>query len=372
MEESQKIDPRQNHFATRSCCRQPSLIHKNDNIFSHSCGKFDAYDWLDQIPLPASRQPFDCVEVRFKNNRKEFFRTNSDTQVHVGDIVAVEANPGHDIGIVTLVGEIVRLQMKRKKVDPAKDDVRKLYRKARLSDIEKWITAVEKEDATMFKTRSIASGLNLKMKINDVEYQGDDTKAIFYYTADERVDFRELIKILADEFKIRIEMRQIGARQEASRLGGIGTCGRELCCSTWLGNFSTVSTNAARIQQLSLNPQKLAGQCGKLKCCLNYEFSAYYEALKDFPSDDTVLQTKKGDAFIHKIDVFAATIWFAYKSDPNALMPIPLNKVKEVMAANKKGKMVPKLEDYVNNQHKKTEHENSMSQDDLTRFDKKK
>jgi cell fate regulator YaaT (PSP1 superfamily) len=321
--------------------------------------------------MPGNRVPFDCVEVRFKNNRKDFFRISPDTEVHVGDIVAVEANPGHDIGIVTLVGEIVRLQMKRKNVDHHKDSVRKLYRKARLSDIEKWITAVEKEDSTMFRSREIANGLNLKMKINDVEYQGDDTKAIFYYTADERVDFRELIKLLAENFKVRIEMRQIGARQEASRLGGIGTCGRELCCSTWLNNFSTVSTNAARIQQLSLNPQKLAGQCGKLKCCLNYEFSAYHEALKNFPPDDTVLQTKKGETFTHKIDVFARVIWFAYKSDPNVLMPIALDKVNEIIELNKKGKTVAKLEDYVQKQDKKPGYDTTIGQDELTRFDKK-
>lgn len=372
MEELEKITPEQNHFASRGCCRQPSLIHKNDDIFKHSCSKFDAYDWLEHIPLPGARTPFDCVEVRFKNNRKDFFRITTDTDVFVGDIVAVEANPGHEIGIVTLTGEIVRLQMKRKNVDSRKESVRKLYRRARLSDIEKWITAVEKEDTTMFRSREIANRLNLKMKINDVEYQGDDTKAIFYYTADERVDFRELIKIFAEEFKVRIEMRQIGARQEASRLGGIGTCGRELCCSTWLDSFNTVSTNAARIQQLSLNPQKLAGQCGKLKCCLNYEFSAYYEALKNFPPDDTLLQTKKGEAFINKIDVFAGIIWFAYKSDPNALMPIALDKVKEIIALNKKNKLVDKLEDYVQKQEKKTEFNNVIGQDELTRFDKKK
>ncbi|MDD2527837.1 MAG: regulatory iron-sulfur-containing complex subunit RicT [Lentimicrobiaceae bacterium] len=371
MEEPEKIAPEQNHFVSRGCCRQPSLIHKNDDIFRHSCSKLDAYDWLKHLPMPGNRVPFDCVEVRFKNNRKDFFRISPDTEVHVGDIVAVEANPGHDIGIVTLVGEIVRLQMKRKNVDHHKDSVRKLYRKARLSDIEKWITAVEKEDSTMFRSREIANGLNLKMKINDVEYQGDDTKAIFYYTADERVDFRELIKLLAENFKVRIEMRQIGARQEASRLGGIGTCGRELCCSTWLNNFSTVSTNAARIQQLSLNPQKLAGQCGKLKCCLNYEFSAYHEALKNFPPDDTVLQTKKGETFTHKIDVFARVIWFAYKSDPNVLMPIALDKVNEIIELNKKGKTVAKLEDYVQKQDKKPGYDTTIGQDELTRFDKK-
>ncbi|HOI87251.1 MAG TPA: regulatory iron-sulfur-containing complex subunit RicT [Lentimicrobium sp.] len=370
MEETENISPEKNHFSTRGCCHQPSLIHKNDNLYRSGFCKLDVFDWLDFVPLPEGNKPFDCIEVRFKNNRKDFFRIACETDLHTGDIVAVEANPGHDIGIVTLAGEIVRLQMKKRSVDPAKDEIRKVYRKARLSDIEKWITAVEKEDRTMFRTREIASGLNLKMKINDVEYQGDDTKAIFYYTADERVDFRELIKILADEFKVRIEMRQIGARQEAARLGGIGTCGRELCCSTWLNSFHTVSTNAARIQQLSLNPQKLAGQCGKLKCCLNYEFSSYAEALKNFPPDDTILNTRKGDAFAQKIDVFAGVMWYAYKSDPNNLMAIPVEQVREIIAMNGKGTPIDKLENYARKVEKKIDFENVVGQEDLRRFDK--
>jgi cell fate regulator YaaT (PSP1 superfamily) len=370
MEEQDKISPEKNHFISRGCCHQPSLIHKNDTIFKHSCSKLDACDWLSVVPLPEGHQPFDCIEVRFKNNRKEFFRSTCETDLHTGDIIAVEANPGHDIGIVSLTGEIVRLQMKKRNVDPKREDIKKVYRKARLSDIEKWITAVEKEDSTMFRAREIASGLSLKMKINDVEYQGDDTKGIFYYTADERVDFRELIKLLAEEFKVRIEMRQIGARQEAARLGGIGSCGRELCCSTWLSSFNTVSTNAARIQQLSLNPQKLAGQCGKLKCCLNYEYSAYAEALKNFPQEDTLLKTSKGDAFAQKTDVFAGIIWYAYKSEPNNIMAIPVEKVKEIIQINKKGKSIDKLEDYVTKIEKKIEFENVVGQDDLKRFDK--
>jgi len=370
MEKQDKISPEKNHFISRGCCHQPSLIHKNDTIFKHGCSKLDAYDWIGKIPQPESHVPFDCVEVRFKNNRKDFFRTGTDFDLHTGDIVAVEGNPGHDIGIVSLTGEIVRLQMKKRNADPKRDDIKKVYRKARLSDIEKWINAVEKEDHTMFRCREFASRLNLKMKINDVEYQGDDTKAIFYYTADERVDFRELIKLLAEEFKVRIEMRQIGARQEAARLGGIGSCGRELCCSTWLGNFNTVSTNAARIQQLSLNPQKLAGQCSKLKCCLNYEYSAYAEALKNFPSEDTQLKTLKGDAFAQKTDVFAGIIWYAYKSEPNNIMAIPVEKVKEIIQINKKGKSIDKLEDYVTKIEKKIEFENVVGQDDLKRFDK--
>jgi len=370
MEEAEKISPDKNHFVSRGCCHQPSLIHKNDTIYAHGCSKFDTFDWLQFLPVPEGQTPFDCIEVRFKNNRKEFFRSNAELDLHVGDIIAVEANPGHDIGIVSLTGEIVRLQMKKKGSDPKRDDIRKVYRKARLSDIEKWISAVDKEDATLLRSRIIAAGLNLKMKLNDVEYQGDDTKAIFFYTADERVDFRELIKILADEFKVRIEMRQIGARQEASRLGGIGTCGRELCCATWLSSFNTVSTNAARIQQLSLNPQKLAGQCGKLKCCLNYEYAAYAEALKKFPAEDILLNTRKGDGFPQKTDVFAGIIWYAYKSDPNNLLAIPVEQVKEIIARNKKGQAVEKLEDFARQIEKKTEFENVVGQDALNRFDK--
>lgn len=370
MEEAEKISPDKNHFISRGCCHQPSLIHKNDAIFNHGCSKLDSFDWMRFVPIPDGQPLFDCIEVRFKNNRKDFFRTTTDLDLHTGDIVAVEANPGHDIGIVSLTGEIVRLQMKKKNVSPNRDDIRKVYRKGRLSDIEKWITAVDKEDSTLFRSREIASGLNLKMKLNDVEYQGDDTKAVFYYTADERVDFRELIKVLAEEFKIRIEMRQIGARQEASRLGGIGTCGRELCCSTWLSSFNTVSTNAARIQQLSLNPQKLAGQCGKLKCCLNYEFAAYAEALKGFPPDDTILNTRKGDAIPQKTDVFAGIIWYAYKSDPNNLLAIPVEKVKEIIQKNKKGQAIEKLEDFSRKVDKQTDFENVVGQEALNRFDK--
>ncbi len=370
MEETDKISPDKNHFVSRGCCHQPSLIHKNDKIFHHGCSKLDTFDWMQFIPTPENHLPFDCIEVRFKNNRKEFFRSTADLDLHVGDIVAVEANPGHDIGIVSLTGEIVRLQMKKKNIDPRREDIRKVYRKGRLSDIEKWIVAVEKEDPTLFRSREIAAGLNMKMKLNDVEYQGDDTKAIFYYTADERVDFRELIKLLAEEFKVRIEMRQIGARQEASKLGGIGTCGRELCCSTWLSSFNTVSTNAARIQQLSLNPQKLAGQCGKLKCCLNYEYAAYAEALKKFPSDDTPLQTKKGEAIPQKIDVFAGVIWYAYKSDPNNMMAIPVQKVTEIISLNKKGQPIEKLEDYARKEEKKEDFESFVAQESLSRFDK--
>jgi cell fate regulator YaaT (PSP1 superfamily) len=238
-----------------------------------------------------------------------------------------------------------------------------------LSDIEKWITAVESEEQAMFKTRKIAVDLGLKMKINDVEYQGDNTKAIFYYTADERVDFRELIKLLAEEFKVRIEMRQIGVRQESGRLGGVGTCGRELCCATWLTNFRSVSTNTARVQQLSLNPQKLAGQCGKLKCCLNFEQEVYIDALKEFPNSEIILKTKKGEAIHHKTDIFKKIMWYAYINDESNLMAIPVKKIFEIIKDNGNGKFPEKLEDFAFSREQKIDFENVVGQDDLTRFD---
>jgi cell fate regulator YaaT (PSP1 superfamily) len=360
--------PEPNPFLSRGCCQTPNLYHKNDGVFQHRCSKFDSYDWVENIPMPENFKPFDVAEVRFKNCRKDFFRIPPDLELEVGDIVAVEASPGHDIGMVSLLGEVVRFQMRRKKVNPA-DELKKVYRKSRLTDIEKWVAAVENEDTTMFRARSLAEKLNLQMKINDVEYQGDNTKAIFYYTADDRVDFRELIKIMADEFKVRIEMRQIGARQEASRLGGIGSCGRELCCSTWMVDFRSVTTHAARIQQLSLNPQKLAGQCGKLKCCLNYEFETYVDAMKNFPSVELVLKTKKGEGVHQKTDIFRRLMWYSYANDPSSYMAIPLDKVLQILEDNKQGKMPEKLEDFSYISEPKSDFENVIGQDDLTRFD---
>jgi cell fate regulator YaaT (PSP1 superfamily) len=263
--EEEKKQPFNQTFLSRGCPCLPRMYDSNKNTFKKGCAKLDSTDWLKNIELPPGQMPFDCVEIRFKNSRKEFFRINTDYDIREGDIVAVESSPGHDIGIVTLAGEACRIQMKKKNISPASENLKKVYRKARATDIEKWISSVESEDNTMFRSRRSADELNLEMKISDVEYQGDGTKAIFYYTADERIDFRQLIKTLADLFRVRIEMRQIGVRQEASRLGGIGSCGRELCCSTWLSKFQSVTTQAARVQQLALNPQKLAGQCSKLK-----------------------------------------------------------------------------------------------------------
>jgi cell fate regulator YaaT (PSP1 superfamily) len=358
-----------NTFLSRGCCQAPRVYHKNEMVFQHRCSKFDSHDWLKNVPVPESAKVIDIAEIRFKNSRKDYFRIPADLELTVGDIVAVEASPGHDIGIVSMVGEMVRLQLRKKNLLPAPDEIKKIYRKARLTDIEKWISAVEQESATMYRSREIADKLGLQMKINDVEIQGDNTKAIFYYTAEDRVDFRELIKLMAEEFKLRIEMRQIGARQEASRLGGIGSCGRELCCSTWMSDFRSVTTNAARIQQLSLNPQKLAGQCGKLKCCLNYEYDTYVDAMKGMPNTDIRLKTNRGEAIHQKTDIFQKLMWYSYVNDPGNLMAIPVDNVFAVMEENKKGNLPEKLEDYSQVTEKKPDLEGPTGEDDLTRFD---
>jgi cell fate regulator YaaT (PSP1 superfamily) len=359
----------ENPFLSRGCCQPPRSFHKPDHVFQHRCSKFDTYDWLKDIPDYPGRKHFDVVEVRFKNSRKDFFNAPPDLEVIVGDIVAVEASPGHDIGIVSMVGEMVRFQLRKKNIGGTPEEFKKVYRKARQSDIEKWVLAVEQENDVMARTRIIAEKLGLSMKINDVEFQGDHTKAIFYYTADDRVDFRELIKILAEEFKVRIEMRQIGARQEASRLGGIGSCGRELCCATWISEFKSVTTNAARVQQLSLNPQKLAGQCGKLKCCLNYEYDTYVDAMIGMPNPDIRLKTKKGEAIHQKTDIFQKLMWFSYMSEPGNLMAIPTTNVAKIQEENKKGILPEKLEDFAIVSEKKSNFDSGAVQDELTRFD---
>ena len=357
-------------FMSRGCCQTPKIFDKNAKSFKHGCSKLDTFNWLKDITDAEYQTHFDCVEVRLKNNHKEFYRLPPNLVVEQGDFVAIEANPGHDIGIVDLTGEIVKLQMKKKGVKPDSVEIKKLYRKARLNDLEKWISSVEKEDYTLQKTRKISYELKLKMKFNDIEYQGDGMKATFYYSADERVDFRELIRVLAEEFKVRVEMKQIGVRQEAGRVGGIGSCGRELCCSTWLNNFQTVSTNTARVQQLSLNPQKLAGQCSKLKCCLNYEQETYVDAMKEFPSTDIKLRTRAGDAIHQKTDIFRKLMWYSYTSDQNNLLAIPLNKVKEIIQANKKNIIVEKLEDFAQISEKKNEFEAYETDiDDLKKFE---
>lgn len=362
-----------NQFISRGCCCAPQPnANRQDELHAHSCTKLNVYNWLDKIEPPKNFPSCEYVEVRFKNSRKDFFKVPDDVQLEEGDIVAVEASPGHDIGIVTCVGEIVLLQMKNKKPDADPGEFKKIYRRAKVSDVEKWIHAVEQEEPTMFGSREIASSLKLGMKISDVEYQGDKTKAIFYYTADERVDFRELIKILAERFSVRIEMRQIGMRQEASRLGGIGSCGRELCCSTWLTNFRSVSTNAARTQQLSLNPQKLAGQCSKLKCCINYENDCYLDALKELPNTDLLLETKKGKAFHQKSDVLRNIMWYSYKDNPSHFICLTVDRVRKVQELNKKNIQPDELLDEVLGEEsiQETTINTGYEEDSITRFDK--
>jgi cell fate regulator YaaT (PSP1 superfamily) len=342
-----------------------------------SCNKLTVFDWLSNMTLPEGQKPFDIVEVRFKNSRKEFFRNVNNLSLNVGDAIAVEATSGHDMGTVSMTGELVRLQLKKKNINFDSEEIKKVYRKARQTDIEKWQEARALETSSMFSARTIALRLGLEMKLSDVEYQGDKSKAVFYYTADARVDFRELIKVLAEEFRVRIEMRQIGARQEASRLGGIGSCGRELCCATWLTDFRTVNTSAARYQQLSLNPLKLAGQCGKLKCCLNYELDSYMEALKEFPDmDGKKLITKKGDAFMQKMDIFKREMWFSYRNDPGVFIPMSLASVKSILEANAKGEipdaLIAEKKEIPKALSLEPAYENLVGQDSLTRFDQRK
>lgn len=338
---------------------------------THGYNKLDVKDWL--VDIPRGAQDYDVVEIRFKNTRKGFYYNINNLKLDKGDVVAVEASPGHDIGIVSITGPLVRLQMKKTKGSYEIEELKKVYRKAKPVDIEKWQEAIALEQKTMIKSRILSAELNLAMKIGDVEYQGDKTKAIFYYIADERVDFRELIKVLADSFKIRVEMRQIGARQEAGRIGGIGPCGRELCCSTWMSNFVSVTTNSARYQDISLNPQKLAGQCSKLKCCLNYELDAYLDEQKDFPSTQP-LETLTGTYFHQKTDIFKRLYWYSSDKEMAAnLTAISVDRVKEIIEENKKGKKPEKIIDpaTIEVQLPNIGYANTIEEDSLHRFDEK-
>jgi len=353
---------------------QPRGCKSNGTCGTDSCNKLTVFDWLSNMSLPTGEKPFHYVEVRFKNGRKDYYTNTEGLTLSIGDIVATQAQSGHDVGMVTLTGELVRVQMKRKKVVVDSDESLKIYRKASQKDIDIWQKARDKEDPMKVKARQYAIDLRLQMKISDIEFQGDGSKATFYYTAEERVDFRELIKVFAREFRTRIEMKQVGFRQEASRLGGIGSCGRELCCSTWLTDFRSVSTSAARYQQLSLNPQKLAGQCGKLKCCLNYELDAYMDALKDFPKSDTRLYTEKGTAVCQKTDIFKGHMWFAYEGEWMNWHILTTTQANEIIALNKQKKKVASLEEYAAEliEDTKVEFENVVGQDSLTRFDRPK
>ncbi len=351
---------------------QPKGCKNNGTCGTDGCNKFTVFDWLSNMSLPEGQSPFDFVEVRFKNGRKNYYKNTEKLSMTTGDIVATQAASGHDIGMVTLTGELVRVQMKKKRVKDVEGETLKIYRKATQKDIDIWSKVRDREEAMKVKARQIAIRLELQMKISDIEFQGDGSKATFYYTAEERVDFRQLIKEFAHEFKTRIEMRQIGFRQEAARLGGIGSCGRELCCSTWLTDFRTVTTGAARYQQLSLNPQKLAGQCGKLKCCLNYELDAYLDALQDFPKTDIKLQTEKGIAVCQKIDIFQGCLWYAYEGEWMNWHKLSVADANEIIAANKNKETVTSLEDFASEPEKdnKVDFGDVVGQDSLTRFDR--
>ena len=336
------------------------------------CMKLHETQWLDGYP---SVVPSDIFEVRFKNTRRSFYQNVNNLPLKVGDIVAVEASPGHDIGIISLAGDMVAKQIRRIGFTPYNGEYKKIYRLAKPYDIERWQEAISLEHETMIRARQIAADMGLNMKIGDVEYQGDKIKAIFYYIADERVDFRELIKVFADQFRVRIEMKQIGARQEAGRIGGIGACGRELCCTSWISNFSSVTTNAARMQEISLNPQKLAGQCSKLKCCMVYEYDVYADARRGFPRLREPLQTVDGEWYLVKSDILAGTMQFSSSKDTMSnVTTLPIARVREIMAANRGGHRVESLvsaSDAAAAVEEPT-YRSGSDEDSITRFDKER
>ena len=352
-----------------SCATKSATGCENVNTCGNSY-KLSVFDWLSTIQAPKQNK-CNFVEVRFKNDRKCYFNNVNQLPLHIGSVVTVESNPGHDIGVVSLTGELVKIQMKKKRF--SEDAALKIYRVATQKDVEIWQDARKKEDQTKIQARKIAKNLGLEMKITDVEYQGDGSKATFYYTAEGRVDFRQLIKEYASSFKTKIDMKQIGYRQESAKVGGIGSCGRELCCSTWLTDFRSVNTNAARYQQLSINPLKLAGQCGKLKCCLNFELDSYVDALSDFPSSNTIIETEKGRAFCIKIDVFKKKMWFAYVDNSMAWYDLDVAEVKKLMKINSKGqKSIPLEELKTFTGADKVETVDLIQENNLDRFEKKK
>lgn len=352
-----------------SCATKSATGCENVNTCGNSY-KLSVFDWLSTIQAPKQNK-CNIVEVRFKNDRKCYYNNVNQLPLHIGSVVTVESNPGHDIGVVSLTGELVKIQMKKKHF--SEDAALKIYRVATQKDVEIWQDARKKEDQTKIQARKIAKNLGLEMKITDVEYQGDGSKATFYYTAEGRVDFRQLIKEYASSFKTKIDMKQIGYRQESAKVGGIGSCGRELCCSTWLTDFRSVNTNAARYQQLSINPLKLAGQCGKLKCCLNFELDSYVDALSDFPSSNTIIETEKGRAFCIKIDVFKKKMWFAYVDNSMAWYDLDVAEVKKLMKINSKGqKSIPLEELKTFTGADKVETVDLIQENNLDRFEKKK
>ena len=337
--------------------------------YSHSCCKLADFDWLEGISDPKFSNLY---EVRFKNTRKGFYENTSHQLLKTGDLVVVEAATGHDVGIITLSGPVVSRQMARNHFDMETKELKKIYRKARQLDLEKWQEAIARENSTMIRARQIAADLGLDMKIGDVEFQGDGTKAIFYYIADERVDFRQLIKVFAEEFRIRIEMKQIGARQEAGLIGGLGVCGRALCCAKFITNFQSISTQAARCQDLSLNPQKLAGQCGKLKCCINYEVPVYVDAHNRIPQVNAPLEFMDGQAWLVKTDVLKGIMWFSYEQgNASKVTPLTVEEVRRIKAANQKGnKPATMLKDQDDSES--IDFVSSIGDDSIDRFDKKK
>ncbi len=353
---------------------QPRGCKNNGTCGSDGCNKLTVFDWLSNMRLPGDQPPVRIAEVRFKNSRKDFYRFSEQMSPTIGTVVVTEVEGGgYDVGRVSLTGELIRFQMKKKNIDPDKTTLPSIIRLATDQDIDTWQTARDREPTVQVRARELALQLQLQMKLSDVEFQGDGKKATFYYTADQRVDFRQLIKDMAKAFNIRIEMRQIGLRQEASRLGGVGSCGRELCCSTWLTDFRSVSTAAARYQQLSLNPIKLSGQCGKLKCCLNFELDAYRSALKAFPRVETKLQTEKGVAICQKIDIFKGVLWYTYKGEWMNWHQLTVAAANEIIAKNKANEPVTCLEDYTEEptlQSNETIFENVVGQDSLNRFDR--
>ncbi|MFQ5334495.1 MAG: stage 0 sporulation family protein [Flavobacteriales bacterium] len=334
------------------------------------CHKLNSFDWLKGISSPGGG--VDVVEVRFKNERKEFYTNPDGLQLDSGDLVVVETRRGYDIGEVSLKGELVLWQMKARRVTRGKTAMNKIYRKANEQDIQTWEAARKREHAVLLRSRALAGANDLKMKICDVEFQGDNTKVTIYYTAEERIDFRELIKLYGREFQVRVEMRQIGARQEAGKVGSIGSCGREVCCASWLSDFKSVSTASARAQQLSLNPSKLMGQCGKLKCCLNYELLQYREAMNEFPRNNIKLRTKEGIASLQKTDIFSRVLWYAYEKSPDHFIALALERVLEVIEMNKNGIKPESLKQYA--LQREVEPDLSFSggikEASITRFDK--
>tara|TARA_B100000700_G_C15042790_1_gene856201 strand:- start:2135 stop:3268 length:1134 start_codon:yes stop_codon:yes gene_type:complete len=331
------------------------------------------FNWLSDVEDAKSNLNKNLVEVLFKMNRKEYFKNQDNLSISEGDFVAVEGASGHDIGRVTLIGDIVYYQIKRKKINIEKNPLKKIYRIAKETDLSKYESAIDLEQPTLKKAKEIINNHKLAMKLIDVEFQGDKSKAIFYYTAEKRVDFRDLIKEFSKEFRIRVEMRQIGVRQESAMVGGIGSCGRELCCTTWMVDFPAVSTSSARYQQLSINPQKISGQCGKLKCCLNFELDSYLESLKHFPKQKQILKTQKGDAKQIKIDVFKKKLQYVYKSKEIGVFELSLKKVLQIIEQNKEGKTPPSLEEFINKKEDlKTGHNIITDQANINRFDSSK